>query len=127
MALSPIRKGPRTIFSGPIEEVEVPDVDVVEDRLGAAAGAKVPGKTHARHDRGRGQELFGFETCDPVSEFITPPTGCCWIGRPVNWPHDPDIPSTVQLGVPYDPQAKCPAFDQFDRVVPPDVVETVGS
>ncbi len=42
-------------------------------------------------------------------------------------PHDPEVLSTWQLPVAYEPDADCPAFRQFlAEVLPPDMLEEVG-
>lgn len=125
MALSPIRKGRDNIFWTYGGGVWSPDVDVVEDRLVQLLGQRFR-KTHLGTIEAVVRSYSDSITCDPVSEFINFTNGLLdWRTGELK-PHDPDIPSTVQLGVPYDPQAKCPAFDQFvSEVVPPDVVETI--
>jgi P4 family phage/plasmid primase-like protien len=65
-------------------------------------------------------------TCDPIPDIVNVRNGLLdWrTGRCVE--HTPEVLSTVQLGVDYDPDADCPAFEQFlHQVVPADVVDTV--
>lgn len=64
--------------------------------------------------------------CDPIPELINFRNGLLdWRTGELR-PHSPDVPSTVQLGVEYDPTATCPAFEAFvDSVVPDDVVQTI--
>lgn len=64
--------------------------------------------------------------CDPVSGVINFRNGLYdWtLGRLRE--HDPDVPTTVQLQVPYDPDATCPTFDRFlAEIVPADMITPV--
>jgi P4 family phage/plasmid primase-like protien len=65
-------------------------------------------------------------TCDPVPDLINFSNGLLdWhIGTLRD--HTPDIATTVQVGVPWRPDATCPRFDAFlTEVVPLDMVEVV--
>lgn len=69
-------------------------------------------------------------TCDPVPEFINFTNGLLdWRangGAGELRAHSPEVPSTVQLAVPYDADAQCSAFEDFvHQVVPEDVVPTI--
>lgn len=62
--------------------------------------------------------------CGPVPAYINVRNGL------VDWragelrPHTPDVPSTVQLPVRWDPEAECPEFRKFlAEVLPPDLLE----
>jgi putative DNA primase/helicase len=61
--------------------------------------------------------------CDPIPEVINFRNGLYLWQADLLRDHDPDVLSTVQLGVDYDPDATCPAFDQFlSQVVPEDLI-----
>lgn len=64
--------------------------------------------------------------CDPVPQYINFGNGLLdWHTGQLH-PHNPDVLSTVQLGVDYQPDATCPAFDAFlAQVVPADMIDTV--
>lgn len=54
--------------------------------------------------------------CSPVPQFINFTNGLLdWRNPsgPVLIPHSPDVPSTVQLTIPWDPNAQCPLFHDF--------------
>lgn len=65
-------------------------------------------------------------SCDPIEHLINLPNGLLdW--RSGTWyQHSPDVLSTVQLGVPWEPAATCPTFDWWlTQVVPKDCIELV--
>lgn len=64
-------------------------------------------------------------TCEPVSDLVNFRNGLLdWRTGELK-PHDPDVPSTVQLPIAYDPTAECPTFERFlTEVLPADVIAT---
>lgn len=64
--------------------------------------------------------------CDPVPRYINFGNGLLDWDTGRLHPHDPDVLTTVQLAVDYQPEATCPAFNEFlAQVVPADMVDTV--
>lgn len=64
--------------------------------------------------------------CDPIPDLINFRNGLLQWRTGELRPHTPAVLSTVQLSVDYDPEAQCPAFEDFvHQVVAPDVVETI--
>jgi putative DNA primase/helicase len=64
-------------------------------------------------------------TCDPIPDIVNVRNGLLDWRTGLCAAH-PEVLTTVQLGVDYDPAADCPAFEQFlHQVVPADVVDTV--
>jgi putative DNA primase/helicase len=63
---------------------------------------------------------------DPVEHLINVPNGMLDWRTGTLYAHTPDVLSTVQLGVRWDPAATCPWFDWWlAQVVPPDCIELV--
>lgn len=65
-------------------------------------------------------------SCDPVSDVINFTNGLLdWRTGELR-DHTPEVATTVQLGVHWQPDATCPQFDDFlHQVVPPDMVGLV--
>lgn len=64
--------------------------------------------------------------CDPVSEVINFRNGLYLWQADLLQPHSPDVLSTVQLSVDWDPDATCPEFDTWlSQVVPADMIELI--
>jgi putative DNA primase/helicase len=62
-------------------------------------------------------------SCDPVSEVINFHNGLYYWQDDAMRAHRPEVMSTVQLSVDYDPDATCPAFERFlAEVVPADMI-----
>ena len=67
---------------------------------------------------------IGTIEADPVPEVINFPNGLLDWRTGVLRPHDPEVLSTVQMGVPYRPDDQCPQFDAFlAEVLSPDYVK----
>ncbi|PSK96684.1 P4 family phage/plasmid primase-like protein [Haloactinopolyspora alba] len=63
-------------------------------------------------------------TCDPVEPLINFRNGLLDWRTGTLHPHDPAVPSTVQLPIDYAPDAAAPHFERFlSQVVPADMVE----
>jgi P4 family phage/plasmid primase-like protien len=59
----------------------------------------------------------------PVTEILNFDNGLYHWPSGTMLPHDPGVPTTVQLGCSWDPEATCPRFDRFlTEVVEPDAV-----
>jgi len=64
--------------------------------------------------------------CEPVSEVINFRNGLYLWRAELLQPHSPDVLSTVQLSVDWDPDATCPEFDTWlSQVVPADMIELI--
>lgn len=64
--------------------------------------------------------------CDPIPEIINFRNGMLIWKTGELIPHTPEILTTVQLAVDYNPEATCPAFERFlGEVVPADMVPVV--
>lgn len=101
-----------------------PDKDVVRARA-ADLMDELYRDTHARH----AESIISLDpktptiTAEPIGDYINFTNGLLdWrTGTLVD--HTPDVLTTVQLPVDYDPDATCPEFDRFlSEVVPDDVV-----
>ena len=67
---------------------------------------------------------IGTIEADPVPDVINFPNGLLDWRTGVLRPHDPEVLSTVQMGVPYRPEEECPQFDAFlAEVLSPDYVK----
>lgn len=65
-------------------------------------------------------------SCDPVEHLINFPNGLLDWRTGAWWHHSPDILSTVQLGVNWEPAATCPEFEAWlTQVVPGDCIELI--
>lgn len=70
----------------------------------------------------RGQVI----TCEPVEGYINLRSGMLDWRSGVLMPHDPAHFSTVQLPVDWQPEAKCPHFDDFlEQVMAPDAIDYI--
>lgn len=64
--------------------------------------------------------------CEPVPQYINFRNGLLDWNTGQLHPHNPDVLSTVQLAVDYQPDATCPVFDEFlAQIVPADMIATV--
>lgn len=82
-------------------------VDVLGERYRPAHGNAVEGVLRAKVDR---------IDCSPVCQYINFTNGLLdWRhpGGPRLIPHDPAIPTTVQLTIPWEPTAECGVFRDF--------------
>lgn len=125
MSLGPLRTGADNVMWSYEHGVWRSDKHAVENRLTRLMAERFrSGNTRTVEAMVRAH--VDTITCDPISDVINFRNGL------LDWrtgelaPHSPDVPSTVQLGVEYDPDAECPAFEAFlSQVVPPDVVPMV--
>lgn len=124
-ALGPIALGTDDIMWSYNGGVWRPDRHVVRNRVVDLLGERY------RYSYARGAEdvirsQVQRISAEPVTEYINFGNGLLdWETKELR-PHTPEVMSTVQLAVPWDPQSKCPQFDKFlSEVVPEDMIETV--
>jgi P4 family phage/plasmid primase-like protien len=127
LALGPLRQGTDHIMWTYGAGVWRPDRRVVRNRAARLMGERY----RPSHGHNAEEIVLAYVdtiTCDPIPQLVNFRNGLLdWAapGGPALLPHTPDVPSTVQLAVDYDPGAHCPAFEKFlHEVLPPDMVET---
>lgn len=92
--------------------VWAPAKDIVRDRAVRLLKDRYR-RAHASAAEDMVRSFVGRITCEPVSSTINFRDGL------LNWrtgtlsPHSPDVPSTVQLGIAWEPDATCPTFDRY--------------
>lgn len=92
--------------------VWVPDHDAIRYRCVDLLGAKYR-NTHADNASTVVQRHAAYLDGEPLSQWMNFPNGM------LDWqtgdlvPHDPDLKSTVQFEVNWNPAAECPTFDRF--------------
>ncbi|HEU4567682.1 MAG TPA: phage/plasmid primase, P4 family, partial [Marmoricola sp.] len=125
LAQGPLRLGRDNIFWSYAGGVWSPDIDVIEQRLVRLLGQRYR-RSHLGTVEGVVKTFVPAITCDPIPELVNFRNGLLdWSAGELG-PHSPEVPSTVQLAVDYDPDATCPAFEEFvAQVVPEDVIPTV--
>ena len=103
--------------------------DIVQDR-----SSRLLGEVYKREHRGTAEDHVrrmlreqGREIGDdPLSDVVNFRNGLLKWKTGEQMEHTPDLLSTIQLAVDYDPEATCPHFDAFlSEVVPEDTVQTV--
>jgi putative DNA primase/helicase len=101
------------------------DKHVVRDRVATLLGDRYrPGHRATAEDVVR--SVARRITCDPVSDVINFTNGLLDWRTGVLAEHTPEVATTVQLGVAWQPDESCPLFDDFlHQVVPLDMVEVV--
>ena len=102
-----------------------PGEDTIRDRAVALLKDSYrPG--HATVARDVAMSCIPGISCEPIGHLINLPNGLLDWSTGAWYHHSPDILSTVQLAVPWEPAATCPAFDAWlPQVVPPDCIELV--
>lgn len=102
-----------------------PAKHLVRDRTVALLGERWRGG-HASAAEAIVRALSDSIDCDPISDVINFGNGLLdWRSGELR-PHDPEVLTTVQLGVDWRPEAACPTFDRYlADVVPADVVPVV--
>jgi P4 family phage/plasmid primase-like protien len=95
---------------------ENPGDDIVHKRIAALLGEGFR-QAHGSNIKEVIRAHVRGLACDPVPEVINFRNGLLPWQRPVlpsqPLPHDPDVPSTVQMTVNWNPAAVCPRFDAF--------------
>ncbi|HEX7038705.1 MAG TPA: phage/plasmid primase, P4 family, partial [Trueperaceae bacterium] len=125
LALGPLAQGIDHITWRYVEGVWRPARNAVRDRV-----AYLMGERYRQHMARTVQDIVAARvptiTCEPVEQYINFRNGLLEWRTGQLHPHSPDVPSTVQLPVDYEPEAQCPAFEKFvAEVVPADMVDTI--
>lgn len=115
LKLGPLRWGADSRFWAYESGVYVPGDDAVHARIVRVLGDRYrPAHKGAVADVLRA--IVARIDCGPVGRFVNFRNGLLdWQapGGPTLLPHDPEVPSTVQLTVDWDPTAECPDFRKF--------------
>ncbi len=99
-----------------------PDRHVVVNRSTALLGDRYR-RSHGSNAEDVVRSRSPRITCDPITEMINFRNGLYMWQPDQLSPHDPNVLSTVQLAVDWNPDATCPAFDAFlAQVLPEDMV-----
>lgn len=123
LALGPLAQGVDDILWAYEAGVWRPARHVVRDRTARLLG-ELWRSSHANTAEGVVRAYVDTITCDPVSQYVNFTNGLLdWRTGELHQ-HAPEIPSTVQLAIDYDPDADCPAFDKFLlEVLPADMID----
>jgi len=122
LAIGPLADGADDIVWSYSDGVWTPDRHVVRERA-----AQLLGERYRRSHGSNAEDVIRARsskiTCEPISESINFRNGLyLWQADQLR-PHDPNVMSTVQLAVDWNPEASCPAFDKFlSEVVPEDII-----
>jgi putative DNA primase/helicase len=123
MGLGPLAEGIDHIMWSYGAGVWSPDKSVIRDRAARLLGERSR-HSHATNAEDVVRSRVPRIACDPISEYINFRNGMYAWQADLLYDHNPDLLSTVQLGVGYFPDAVCPTFDQFlGDVLPPDMIE----
>ena len=115
LRLGPLRWGMDGRFWAYRAGVYVPGDDVVHARIVGVLGDRYR-PAHGNAIRDVLRAIIPPIDCGPVGKYINFTNGLLdWQaqGGPKLLPHSPDVPSTVQLAVAWDPNAQCPLFREF--------------
>lgn len=125
LSLGPLRTGVDHVMWSYAGGVWGSEKKVVEQRLARLLGQRFR-SSYTGTVEAMVRAYVDTITCDPVPELINFGNGLLdWRTGELR-PHSPEVPTTVQLAVDYDPDAQCPAFEEFvAQVVPQDMVTTV--
>jgi putative DNA primase/helicase len=123
--MGPIAAGKDEIFWSYSGGVWRPNKDVVRNRAICLLGERYRNAHGANAEAVVRMEARKINA-DPISHVINFRNGLyAWETR-VLLPHSPDVLSTVQLPMPWNPDAECPAFDTFlSEVLHADMIDTV--
>lgn len=128
LGMGPLRWGQDGWFWAYDNGVYVPGEEVVHRRIVEALGEKYRG-SHDTAIRAVLRALIPPIDCSPVPQYVNFRNGLLdWAhpSGPKLIPHDPSVPSTVQLMIDWDPTAQCPEFHAFlGEVIAPDDVPRV--
>jgi putative DNA primase/helicase len=123
--LGPLAEGADDILWSYADGVWSPDKHVVRSRAAALLGERYR-RTHGTNAEDVVRATSRRITCEPIPEAINFRNGLYLWKSGTLHNHTPDVLSTVQLSVDWDPDATCPKFDRFlSQVVPADMVELV--
>jgi P4 family phage/plasmid primase-like protien len=125
IGLGPLAEGTDDILWSYADGVWSPDKHVVRSRASGLLGERYR-RTHSTNTEDVVRTKSRRITCEPISEAINFRNGL-YLWRPdALHDHTPDVLSTVQLSIDWDPDATCPGFDMFlSQVVPADMVDLV--
>lgn len=125
LALGPLAEGIDDRMWRYAGGVWLPDKDVVRERGVALLGEKYK-RQHASTAEDIVRAHVGTIASDPVPEVVNFYNGLYRWRTGELGPHAPEVLTTVQLPVEWDPAADCPAFEKFlAEVVPYDMVPVV--
>ncbi len=125
IAMGPIAHGLDDISWSYSNGVWTPDKHVVRARVAHLLGERCR-RSHAVNVEDVVRARSPIITCDPVPEFINFRNGLYAWQADTLYDHTPEVLSTAQLAVDYNPDAVCPEFDKFlSEVVPADMVALV--
>jgi P4 family phage/plasmid primase-like protien len=125
IGLGPLAEGADDILWSYASGVWSPDKHVVRSRAAALLGERYR-RTHGTNAEDVVRAKSRRITCEPVSAVINFRNGLYLWKSGALQAHTPDVLSTVQLSVDWDPDATCPKFDRvISQVVPADMVDLV--
>jgi len=102
-----------------------PDKYVVRTRTAKLLGERYR-DSHARNAESVVRSMGRKINCSPIREVVNFRNGLYWWESDTLMPHTPDVLSTVQMSVNWDPAATCPEFDKFlSEVLAPDMTELI--
>lgn len=120
--IGPLATGVDDITWSYRDGVWTPDKNVVRDRAAGLLGERYR-RSHGSNAEDVARAHSPLITCEPLSDIINFRNGLyLWQADQLR-SHDPDVRSTVQLSVDWDPTASCPEFDTFlTQVLPEDMI-----
>ncbi|MGH3484741.1 MAG: phage/plasmid primase, P4 family [Nocardioidaceae bacterium] len=122
IAVGPIAEGIDDIMWSYANGVWVPDKHVVRKRAAQLLGQQYR-RAHGLNVEDVVRAQSPTIACEPITEVINFRNGLYLWKADLLREHTPDVLSTVQLGVDYDPDAGCPEFDKFlAGVIPKDMI-----
>ena len=123
VAMAPLAEGIDDVIWSYRDGVWKPDRHVVRSRAAELLGERYR-RSHGANAEDVVRAKVPVITCDPVSEIINFRNGLYLWQADLLQPHSPDVRSTVQLSVDWDPDATCPEFDAWlGQVIPADMVD----
>jgi putative DNA primase/helicase len=125
LKIGPLAEGIDDIMWSYSGGVWTPDKHVARTRTATLLGERYR-RTHGVNVEDVARTLAARIACDPIPEVINFTNGLYYWKLEDLRPHTPDVLTTVQLAVDYDPLATCPEFDRFlTQVLPADMVPVV--
>ena len=122
IGMGPLAEGVDDILWSYRDGVWSPDKNVARARTAYLLGERSR-RSHSTNVEDVVRSRVRRITCDPVPEYLNFQNGLYSWQADMLTEHTPDVLSTVQLGVDYNPDATCPEFDTFlDQVLPTDMV-----
>jgi putative DNA primase/helicase len=125
VAVGPLAEGIDDVMWAYRDGVWRPDRHVVRSRAAELLGERYR-RSHGANAEDVVRARVAVITCDPINEVINFRNGLYLWQADLLQPHSPDVRSTVQLSVDWDPDATCPEFDDWlGQVVPADLVALI--